>query len=353
MAGKITHLEVLTQVAKHLEHGTQAQKNIATLLKGEQTQRYANLGTIAPDIFYYYHVLSPNKSPKAQIWGDLHHHHQVAELVLSFLDTIKKTEEGPNKDKMLAFAMGYICHCVVDVTTHPYIFFISGDYYNKDPKISFMAQYNHLKVEFALDTYLLDHRWALSPQEYDFNQYIDVTTGLSDKKMDPVIWYFWLQSLKKTFPTDFYSIYIGSEKKIIPGDIINDSYLGYLQLNSLLDSRSNWVRNTLSIIDKISFWRYKASVLMLPLKENIDPRVMNNSNKEWYYPADKTKIKNDSFISLINKAATNSKDVMTKAFEYVTNERKRDSLLQEYRGYNLDTGLRYQSIEEMTDFAPL
>ena len=130
MAGKITHIEVLGQTIKHLHHGNSMEREIATLLDNHSFQKYANLGAIAPDIFYYYHFLSPYRSAKAQFWGDLHHHKNNAELILDFLDQIQEMEEGDSRSKLLAFTLGYICHTAVDVITHPYIFYISGDYYN-------------------------------------------------------------------------------------------------------------------------------------------------------------------------------------------------------------------------------
>lgn len=355
MAGKITHVEVLTQVKKKLDHGTNEQKEIAKFLQKETIRKYSYVGTIAPDIFYYYHFLSRQKSEIAQIWGDLHHHTKVVELILTFLDIILETEDTLYRDRLIAFTLGYICHCVVDIVTHPYIFYISGDYYNKDPKISSEAQYNHMKVEFALDSYLLDNRWGMSPKEYDFTHYIDIVNRGRDGRLrlDPVIWMFWQQALKITFPDEFQKYYIGSEKKIIPLDIINDSYIGYLRFHDLLDSRSDLIRGILTLIDFVTLNRFHSSVLLMPFKENIDPRVMNLEEKEWYYPADVSLKKNYSFTTLVNNAANSAKEILTVAWEYLNKNVKKETILKEYGGYNLDTGLRYQSIDEMKEFAPL
>ncbi|MCB1189165.1 MAG: zinc dependent phospholipase C family protein [Leptospiraceae bacterium] len=355
MAGKITHVEVLTQVKKKLEHGTSEQKKIAEFLYRASNRKYGYVGTIAPDIFYYYHFLSREKNEISQIWGDLHHHKNVTQLVLNFLDIILDSEETVYRDKLIAFTLGYICHCVVDVITHPYIFYISGDYYNKDPKISLEAQQNHMKVEFALDSYLLDNRWGMSPKEYDFTHYIDIVSRGRDGrlKMDPIIWLFWQQALKLTFPEEFQKYYLGSEKKIIPMDIINDSYIGYLRFQNLLDSRSDLIRGILKFFDTITLNMLRSSVLLMPFKENIDPRVMNLEEKEWYFPADVSQKRNCSFITLVNNAANTAKDVITTAWDYLKNNVKRETILNEYGGYNLDTGLRYQSIHDMKEFAPL
>lgn len=355
MAGKITHLEALSQVKKHLEHGNSTQRKIASLLSRPDVSSYANLGAVAPDIFYFYHVLQPKRTKRAAYFGDLAHHKNVAELILSFLDQINDTEEGLYRDRFLAFTLGYICHCVVDIQTHPYIFYISGDYYNSDKKISYQAQVNHMRVEFGLDTLLLHYRWGMSAREYDFPQYIDIrqrTVGIKNK-MDPTLWRFWLQSLKQTFPKEFQENYLGSEKKIIPGDILNESYIGFYRFTSTLDSRSSLMRGLVNFVDTITFRKWHASVLMLPSIEEINPKIMNEEKREWNYPADPKRKFRDSFIELLNQASTASKDILTRAFEYSYNPESRSKILETFGGYNLDTGLRYQGIDHMKEFSPL
>ncbi|TGK06605.1 phospholipase [Leptospira semungkisensis] len=355
MAGKITHLEALSQVCKHLDHGTPEQRKIAKLLREESTRKFANIGAIAPDIFYFYHVLSPVRTKKALPWGDLSHHENVLELILNFLDRVLTVEEGIYRDRFLAFTLGYIIHCAVDIVTHPYIFFISGDYYSADKEISSKAQYNHMRVEFALDSWLLDFRWGMTPKAYDFVQHVDVIFKGKDgkQKMDPMLWDFWLRGLKETFPNEFKEKYIGSEEKIIPGDILNESFLGYLYFHRYLDSRSKFIRAALSLIDRITFHRVKSSVLMLPLKEHIDKRIMNEEKREWSYPADPSIIRNDSFVELINRSCDAAKEAVTMAWNYAHDKASRSNMIKEYQGYNLDTGLRFHGIDKMRQFSPL
>jgi hypothetical protein len=356
MSGKITHIETLSQVIKHLEHGTTVQRRISSLLKREDVRNYANFGSVAPDIFYFYHVLSPKRTRRASIWGDRSHHERVAELVFSFLDRVADTEESLFRDRFLAFTLGYICHCVVDVITHPYIFYISGDYYNSDPKIAYSAQINHMKVEYGLDSFLIHHRWGMSPKQYDFPHYINIRPKLTGKrkKMDPMLWKFWVDSLQEIFPEEFQSDYIGNSQKIHPGDILNESYLGFYSMASIVDSRSTAVRGFLKFVDWLTFRKANSSVLLLPLRENIDPRIMNEEKREWSYPAEPSKKSQESFIELLNDSVQVSKEIITQAYEYTESPSPKDkeSLLAKYSGYNLDTGLK-TSIDGMRAFSPL
>jgi hypothetical protein len=356
MSGKITHIESLNQVMKQLEHGNSTQRKISQLLKREEVRNYANLGSVAPDMFYFYHVLTPKRTRKASIWGDRSHHEKVADLILNFLDRVADSEFSLYRDRNLAFTLGYLCHCVVDIITHPYIFYISGDYYNIDPKIAFQAQLAHMRVEYGLDSFLIHHRWGMTAKEYDFPQHIDITvrTGSSRKKMDTMLWKFWVDCLQETFPSEFRIDYIGSQNKILTGDILNESYLGFFQMSKIVDSRSMFVRGFLKFVDKITFKKANSSVLLLPLKENIDPRIMNEEKREWSYPALPSKKSNETFIELLNYAVSLSKDMLTLAYEYVESPTKknRDNLHSKFSGYNLDTGLK-EGVHQMKEFAPL
>lgn len=355
MAGKITHLEILAQTVKHLDHGNPVQKKIASLLSHPVYSKYANLGAVAPDIFYYYHIFSPIRSGKAQVWGDLHHHKNTAELILNFLDLVLETEEEEFQNRLKAFTFGYICHCAADIVTHPYIFYISGDYYSKDPKIAYAAQQNHMRVEFALDSFLLKFRWGMSPKVYDFNQHIEIRKKnvLGKNKMDSVLWAFWLSALEMTFESEFERHYIGSRKKIIPGDILNDSYLGYLQFHQILDSRSGFIRGFLKTVDFLTLNKLQSSVLMLPTAESVDERIMNEARRPWYYPVDNSIVKRDSFIDLVNQASDFTLNAMMMASEFLSGNIRKDVFLKTYGGYNLDTGVRNARIEDMKEFSPL
>ncbi len=355
MSGKITHIESLNQVTKHLEHGNSTQRRIANLLSAPETRNYAYLGSVAPDIFYFYHVLSPQKTRKASRWGDRSHHEKVAELIFSFLNRIAEMDESGYRDKVTAFTLGYICHCVVDVITHPYIFYISGDYYNPDPKIAYKAQLNHMRIEYALDSYLIHYRWGLTPHEYDITQYVDIRSRRSGlRRMDSMLWKFWIDSLSEVFPDEFQKEYIGSIHKIEKGDILNESYLGFFRMAQIVDSRSSFVRGFLKFIDTITLHKANSTVLLLPRIESIDTRIMNDEKRVWSYPALPEKKSNESFIELLNCAVTVSKDILTQAYEYSEDPspRERSKLMEKYSGYNLDTGLK-EDIKSMTEFSPL
>lgn len=352
MAAKITHLEVLKQTTVLLEHGNERQQRMAKLISAGHLNRFANLGSIAPDVFYFYHILSKKKNRLAQPWGNLSHHSRVLELVLFFLDRVKNTAPGLGRDKQLAFALGYICHCVVDVVTHPYIFYFTGDYYSEDEYEATEAQENHLRVEYALDAYLIHSRWGIHPYRYNYMQYVDCREKLpvnGQHNLDFEIWSLWTSAFAATFPEEFANEYHGLEHRIVAEDIVNESYLGFLKFNRMSDTRFRSARMLMRVLDKVTFHKLPTSYLILPPPDSIDPRIPNEQHREWRYPGDPERKSTESFMDLIHRAAHEAAEIMTRAYRYVEGAEKRKDLEKDYGGFNLDTGLRSESIR-MTTF---
>ncbi len=355
MAAKITHLEVLKQTAVLLEHGSEVQQELARHIGAPHLNRYANLGSIAPDIFYFYHILSKKKNARAQIWGNLSHHSRVLELVLYFLDRIRESPPGLGRDKQLAFALGYICHCVVDVVTHPFIFYFTGDYYSEDEYEATEAQQNHLRVEYALDAFLIHHRWGIHPHRYNYLQYVDCREKLPEegtRNLDFDIWSLWCAAFAAVFPEEFSEHYYGLDHRIVEDDIINESYLGFLKFNRRADTRFRSARFLMRTLDRLTFHKLPTSYLILPPPDSIDPRIPNEQRRGWAYPADPERKSTESFMDLIHRAAQKSAEVMERVHGYLNGSVKRKELEKQYAGFNLDTGLRSESIK-MTSFSVL
>lgn len=350
VAAKITHIEVLKQASILLEHGSTEQQDLAEMLGRKKYLRYAGLGAVAPDIFYFYHIFQRKKARKAQYWGNALHHRRVFEFVQALLDHARQEEDLDRKWKKMAFALGYLCHCAVDIVTHPYIFYITGDYYSNDAARAEEAQINHLRVEYTLDAYLIHERWRLHPHQYHFLQYADCRErGPNGLRLDLDIWQMLVESLQRVFKNDFAEHYIGSAREIVPGDIINESFLGFLRFNRVVDSRFFIVRLLLRLIDFLTFRRLKIRNLILPVPAAIDRRLANEENRLWKYPGDPSQTSSESFMDLVHRAGRASADAMTEAYLYLQGRANLKDLRAKYHGFNLDTGLRSESIE-MVEF---
>jgi len=99
------------------------------------------LGAISPDIYFYHRDES-----KTKISASLHgcNGEKTNGIIMAML----KAPQGP---KDFAFAAGYMTHTVLDMTFHPVIYYLAGNYYDEDPIKEASAQYRHRYLETALD----------------------------------------------------------------------------------------------------------------------------------------------------------------------------------------------------------
>jgi hypothetical protein len=348
MAAKITHIEVLRQSLYLMEHGSDLQRETASEFRATPFLNRAALGSIAPDIFYFYGGLSRKKNARGQHWGYLIHHTNVFPLIEALASRVRDLpHEDAKRKRLLAFVLGYVSHCAVDIITHPYIFYITGDFYSKDRDTAARAQMNHIRVEYALDSYLVNHRWGMHPHEYNFIQYVE---NPADDLIDLEIRTLWLQALKEVYPYEFGSSL--PEEAPGPDDPIQGSYRGFMRFNQILDTRSIAVRALLRSVDFITFQRVPARALILPPREHIAERLPNDSNRLWKYPADPSHESNESFIEIVHRSARFSVEFMTDILEYIEGKKKSSEIRKKYDGYNLDTGLRSET-KEMVEFEPI
>ena len=134
MAKENTHIFFAQGVLEHFRE-TALLKSIS-----EYIECYY-LGSIILDTFYY----SSNKSIEL-ISERLHgkNGNPTNEIIFEVL-------EGSRGLRDIAFIMGYITHCALDITFHPIAYYLSGNYYDTDPTKREHAVYMHRHIETCLD----------------------------------------------------------------------------------------------------------------------------------------------------------------------------------------------------------
>jgi hypothetical protein len=103
--------------------------------------RHYLLGSISPDIFYYSKAKSLIKISETL-------HGKTGQPTNIPIIAMLKDAEGPED---IAFIMGYITHCALDIAFHPTIYYLSGNYYDEDPVKRLHAVYMHRHLETCMD----------------------------------------------------------------------------------------------------------------------------------------------------------------------------------------------------------
>ncbi|HNY64030.1 MAG TPA: zinc dependent phospholipase C family protein [Deltaproteobacteria bacterium] len=129
-----THLWFAHSLLKELPEGRMLQGISANIA-------HYYLGSIIPDTFYY-----ASRTSIETISEIIHGKDGVPTnvMILAVLDQAKGPED-------IAFILGYITHCALDITFHPMVDSLSGDYYDDDPSRRENAQAVHRGLETCID----------------------------------------------------------------------------------------------------------------------------------------------------------------------------------------------------------
>jgi hypothetical protein len=65
--------------------------------------------------------------------------------------TIVQVLDNARDKKDISFILGFISHCALDITFHPVIYYLSGNYYDESPRKRARAVYLHRHLETCLD----------------------------------------------------------------------------------------------------------------------------------------------------------------------------------------------------------
>ncbi len=136
-----THVLFADKVAFSLEEGAMSRAVRA------QDATY-HLGAIAPDVFFY-----AGEKRLEDISSRLHGKENTPtnDVILELLDEVR---DQPYGLRDLVFSLGYLTHCALDMTLHPVIYALAGDYYDPDPQRRREAVYLHRHLETCLDLHL-------------------------------------------------------------------------------------------------------------------------------------------------------------------------------------------------------
>lgn len=100
-----------------------------------------HLGSFIPDTFFYSTDASLELISEAIHGKD---GKPTNEIIFRVLDEAKSMGD-------IAFILGYISHCALDITFHPMVNSLSGDYYDQNPLKKKEAVYLHRRFETCLD----------------------------------------------------------------------------------------------------------------------------------------------------------------------------------------------------------
>ena len=243
------------------------------------------------DALMFYNVYNPFPGKKIRTFSSTFHNNKTDEF-FSNLITYMKNNNYYSDPKSLAFLYGLIAHFCLDSTTHPYIFYKTGEF-RKEDKDTFKYNGYHSYMESYIDNYYLKkfdntNKVNFNSFCFDFEPFSEALNNCID------------YSFNKTF------------------NIKNMSKKYYKSLkqmkNFIILFRFDYTgikRNCYTLIDTITpkqLFRFKSLSYNLNNYENYD--FLNIKKKKWCYPVDKEKTSTKSFPDLYNDALKEAQKII-------------------------------------------
>ncbi|OGD68253.1 hypothetical protein A2996_01100 [Candidatus Campbellbacteria bacterium RIFCSPLOWO2_01_FULL_34_15] len=291
-----THLYFAEKVFDCLEN-----KNLRKILK--ENFDYYVLGSVFPDIFYH------NKKT-SEISQIIHGREleKTNELIFDFLNYAKEKQD----EKSLAFTLGYISHYVLDSKLHPIVYFLTGNYYDKDQTKRFSAMLYHRQLETLWDKKLT--------KGFSLCKKVKISS-LNDLSLTNIIFEKY-EINKKTFISIFKQCKINNR--------LFRSYMTYLLFIFLI---------------KVGLYKNKTvdGFFLFTKNKNLE----NISNDLSYRDLITGEHKKENLLDLMKKTELYSKDLLESAYEYYLGKISILELERTIPGVSLDTGKIDFSVESI------
>ncbi len=253
-------------------------------------------GAIVADTFFY----SSNKAV-VRIAEELHGKdgEKTNGLTFALLDHARRhRSEG-----LLCFSMGYISHCVFDMTLHPVIYYLTGNYYDTDKERRERAVYRHRLMETKLDSHV------------NRGFYLDRMLDENDR-----------------FAHEALAL-IGARYGLTNGDLIK-AYKKQIRGNRCF--RSRFMHKLIHLLSTLRLLDYRN---VLPLfYHHLKWDKMEIAERFSYRDIVSGKELEGSLTALLKAAEAESVRRITAAFAYYNGETEKGDAMQIIRGESLDTG---------------
>jgi hypothetical protein len=152
-------------------------------------------GTVGPDYPYLHHALTSHDLSDS--WADLMHYTSIGDLIhnatVQIREMYNQNSECNETRRNIAWFLGFISHIVLDITIHPVVRLVVGEYKDNPDE--------HRSCEMFMDTYIYNTTYK---SELSNSEWIDYLRSVSSEYgMDSQIVTFWNKLLNNTYPHEY------------------------------------------------------------------------------------------------------------------------------------------------------
>ncbi|MGX8835441.1 zinc dependent phospholipase C family protein [Amedibacillus sp. YH-ame6] len=283
----------------------------------EQHPQIFYIGCNGPDFLFFsnskpWHA---HRSHKLNRLGSQMHASLINEFYNTAIECVKQQQDEVTKETMMAYLFGHLCHWALDKTTHPYVFYRTGNCKGLS------AGYHH-RFESMMDTMMLDKLKGIDITEFRSHEMCAY-----DEDMLKAIARIYVPVAKKVYHTE-------------------------VKVNELRNALDSWqdIQKMLYDPKHIKYYALKSveTILRKPwaisgnvVKRKIDDRfdILNEHHTLWFHPCDDHISSNASFMELFEEAADIALCVIEKAYGCIEYGAPTTTLCEELQDQAYDSGM--------------
>lgn len=243
----------------------------------EKYPREYVIGSNGPDFLFFYQFFDSKKEWVRNI-GNLLHSSKINEFYTLAIQEIEKCEDEAEKEAMIAYLAGHLCHWALDSRSHPYVFYRTGNYSDIHASM-------HHRLEYMIDAMLLQR--IKNKDIRQFKYYLLAKQSSISAKIVAKIYVPICNQLFNCNLTD---------------KIIKEALDDWYHLNKLTYDPAGIKTSLVKIYEKMikKPWLFTGNIIPVKIDDKYD--VLNLEKKQWCYPTDAAITSHESFLEIFDRA---------------------------------------------------
>ncbi len=270
-------------------------ENISSKIDLNRTKMFAQ----STDSMMFYNLLSVMPSHNLRKFQLYFHTHKTRDFFINLLEYVKNN--NINDSDTYSFIVGFVSHYVLDSNVHPYVIYKTG-WFNKKNKDTYKYNGIHHFMEVFLDNDLVKRRENTDPYKFNINKYCFNTKKFSKELNDTIDYTFYTTFNIKNMSKKYYKSL--KQMKVFLRLYRRDRFGIKKFFYKLIDS-----------FTPKNVFRLECISYHYPLEDKHN--YLNNNHTLWKNPADDTITSTESFVDLYIKSLYETKDIVTKVFDYL------------------------------------
>lgn len=275
------------------------------------------IGSNGPDFLFFQHAKpwEAYKSHTLNHLGSAMHSVHINDFYRVAIRCIKEQKKEDVKEMMMAYLFGHLCHWALDKTTHPYIFYRTGNCKGLS------AGYHH-RFESMMDTMMLEKFHHVSIKDYRSYEICEYDEDI-------------LRAIAR--------IYVPVAKEVYHVEVkvheLRETLNSWYDIQKMLYDPKNIKYCALKGVEGVirKPWMISGNVVKNKIDERYD--VLNEEKRIWYHPCDDHISSNASFLELFERAVPTAIAVIEKAYGCIEYDADIQGVLHILKDQAYDTGM--------------